>query len=298
MIVNTGSGKGSKHLYFKAPTMALRQTHEDYKGIDFKSSGYVVGPGSMHVSGNKYECVLGGPDEISEAPQELLDLLEKPEIHRAEYNGEQVDISDADIADMLKHIINDDLDYEIFIRIGMAVHSATSGSGFYLWDTWASESSKYNKRIMDMKWQSFGKSANPVTLGTLVHHAEAGGWTEEVEFVSGIEWDVPEDAPQDETGLPFSIDGVDLLRPPGFVGDVVAWINSQCRYPREDLAVAGGLFSMGNVCGLRYTDDIDDVTANLLFFVLLDPARVKKQSANRLPRFTGPQVFTAQVMDQ
>jgi len=266
MIVNTGSGKGSKHLYFKAPTMALRQTHEDYKGIDFKSSGYVVGPGSMHVSGNKYECVLGGPDEISEAPQELLDLLEKPEIHRAEYNGEQVDISDADIADMLKHIINDDLDYEIFIRIGMAVHSATSGSGFYLWDTWASDSSKYNKRIMDMKWQSFGKSANPVTLGTLVHHAEAGGWTEEVEFVSGIEWDVPEDAPQDETGLPFSIDGVDLLRPPGFVGDVVAWINSQCRYPREDLAVAGGLFSMGNVCGLRYTDDIDDVTANLFVF--------------------------------
>jgi len=278
LIVNTGSGNGSKHLYFKAPSnIALVQTHGEYPGIDFKSSGYVVGPGSMHMSGNSYELAIGSPEEIGDAPQALLDLLEKPERHRAEYNGEKVDISDDELAAMLKAIGNNDLDYEIFIRIGMAVHAATDGAGFNLWDRWASESSKYDRRQMDMKWQSFGKSANPVTLGTLIHYAEEAGYTEPVEFVSTIDWEVEEE-PEEvvEGALPFSIDGVDLLRPPGFVGDVTAWVNAQCRYPREQLAVAASLFAMGNVCGLRYTDDMDAATANLFVFCVAASASGKE----------------------
>ncbi len=37
---------------------------------------------------------------------------------------------------------------------------------------------------------------------------------------------------------PFSLAGVDLLQPPGFVGQVANWIDAQCRYPRRRLAVA------------------------------------------------------------
>jgi hypothetical protein len=193
LIVNTGSGKGSKHLFFSAPKMALLQNHPEYEGIDFKSSGFVVGAGSMHKSGNRYEAVVGTPADIGEAPAALLALLEKPEVHRTEYNGEQIDVSDDQIAEMLSKINNDDVDYEIFIRIGMAVHNCTGGSAFHLWDEWASRSSKYDRRVMDMKWQSFGKSANPVTLGTLAHYAEEGGYTESVTFVSEIIWDHVED---------------------------------------------------------------------------------------------------------
>ena len=37
--VKTGSGGGSMHLYFKVPEKtALAQHHDNYKGIDFKSS--------------------------------------------------------------------------------------------------------------------------------------------------------------------------------------------------------------------------------------------------------------------
>ncbi|MFX3983349.1 bifunctional DNA primase/polymerase, partial [Streptococcus suis] len=44
LAVATGSGGGSMHLYFHAPPeMALVQHHNDYPGIDFKSSGFVVG---------------------------------------------------------------------------------------------------------------------------------------------------------------------------------------------------------------------------------------------------------------
>lgn len=266
LIVETGSGGGSKHLYFEVDeTIALMSHLDGLKGIDFKAgSSFVVGPGSLHASGKHYEAVVGTPHDITEAPAALVELLRKPERHRAEHNGQSVDVSDQDIADMLSYI-DPDCDHESWYRIGMAVHHATGGTGFALWDEWSNNGSKYPGRsTLEKRWHSFGKSANPVTLGTLLHYAEQAGWEDSVTFTPSVMYDAPQ--AQSAEGLPFSIEGVDLLRPPGFVGDVCKWINSQCRYPRETLACAAALVAMGNVCGLRYTDDLDGVTANLFAF--------------------------------
>ena len=75
---------------------------------------------------------------------------------------------------------------------------------------------------------------------------------------------------------PFSLDGVDLLTPPGFVGDVAAWIDSQCRYPRRRLAVASALVTVGNIGGLRHEDARDGVTANMLAFCVAASATGKE----------------------
>lgn len=75
---------------------------------------------------------------------------------------------------------------------------------------------------------------------------------------------------------PFALDGVDLLTPPGFVGDVAAWIDSQCRYPRRRLAVASAIVSVGNIGGLRHEDDRDGVTANMLAFCVAASATGKE----------------------
>jgi len=75
LVVQTGSGQGSMHIYYKAPAnKSLVQTHKDYPGIDFKSSGFCVGPGSLHASGNKYQTLVGSPSEIGEAPDALVKL--------------------------------------------------------------------------------------------------------------------------------------------------------------------------------------------------------------------------------
>ena len=66
--------------------------------------------------------------------------------------------------------------------------------------------------------------------------------------------------------LPFPLTGVDLLQPPGQVGRLAAWIDSQGRRPRARLAVAGALFAVGNAAGLRFTDDRDGVSTNLFAF--------------------------------
>lgn len=264
LAVATGSGQGSMHLYFRAPEgVPLMQHHKEYEGIDFKSSGFVVGPNSRHASGNTYEAIHGSPAEIEESPPALIDLLRKPDTHRADYKGSPIDLTDNDIVEMLKHV-EPDCDHETWYRCGMAIHDATGGAGFELWDNWSKDGSKYpGCSTLEKRWHSFGKSGSPVTIATLMHYAEQGGYNQSVTFTPSVEFEPMEER---VAGLPFSIDGIDLLRPPGFVGQVTQWVNQQCRYPRENLAVAAALTAIGNVVGMRYTDDLDGVNANLFCF--------------------------------
>jgi len=260
LIVETGSGGGSKHLYFKAPeNIALAQHLDAYKGIDFKSSGYVVGAGSLHASGNRYKILVGSPADIDYAPAELIELLKKPERYRATFESKTIDVSYNQLGDMLSHITNKDLDYDVWIKIGMALHHSSAGTAYDLWEAWSSTSSKHDPADMAKKWHSFGKSANPVTLGTLVHYAESGGWKWPVEFSTN---EIIEEVEQDE----IDITGIDLRRPPGFVGEVAAWIEDQVRYKRETISVGGALVAMGNLVGLKYNDPIGAVTSNLIGF--------------------------------
>lgn len=280
LIVNTGSGGGSKHLYFKSHGEALVQSLKEYPGIDFKSSGYVVGPGSLHASGASYEVAVGSPDEIDEAPQSLISLLVKPEHHRNEYKGSILDVSHHDIADMLRYVDGYD-DYERFVEIGMCVHHTTDGTGFDLWDKWSAQSKKYNADEMHKKWHSFGKSANPKTIGTLVYYAEQGGWQQSVTFTPDVDFG--------DVSLPEDHE-VDLLRPPGFVGELAHWIETQSRRPRERLAVAAALSAMGNVAGLRYRDELDNVTSNLFAFCVAGSGTGKEaiqQAMSEIHAITG-----------
>ena len=66
--------------------------------------------------------------------------------------------------------------------------------------------------------------------------------------------------------MPLDVSQVDLLSPPGFVGQVVDWIDSQCRYPRRRLAVASGLCAIANIGGMSHEDELNAVTANMLAF--------------------------------
>jgi len=260
------TGGGGYHIYFDCPKppVALQAHLKEYPGIDFKSGSktFVVACGSQHKSGGTYETKKGNPCDLTEIPAPLLCLLKKPDHYRASLNGESLDVTEQEISDMLA-CVDADVPYDDWIKIGMSVHHSTNGDAFHLWNAWSSRGSKYNgSEELDRHWHSFGKSSNPVTIGTLFHFAETGGYKRPVTF------DMPY-AVEDEDNAgdnPFPVDTIDLLRPPGFVGKVTEWINSQCRFPREHLAVAGALQTIGNICGLRYTDDRDGVTTNLFTF--------------------------------
>ena len=287
-IVQTGSGGASKHLYFNLDEdLPLVQHLDDFPGIDFKSTGFVVGPQSRHKSGGIYQPIVGSPHDAETAPRSLLERLRKPNRHRANINGTAVDVSTQEVEQILSAIPNtDDTDYETWIRVGMALHQTLQGSseGYALWLDWSAKSGKHDPRLMDRKWHSFGKSANPVTLATLVHYAEEAGWQAPVEFISDAEF--LDDA--QETIL--DTNSVDLLRPPGFVGDLVQWINERNRHPREHLAVAAALAVVSSVAGMRYTDPLDGVTPNLFLFGVSGSATGKEsilRSCQELMRSAG-----------
>lgn len=264
LVVDTGSRGGSRHYYFRVPLppVALAQTLDAYPGIDFKSSGYVVGPGSLHASGNTYDIAYGDPSDIGAPPQGLVNILTKQDKFRATIDGNATDVSEQDIRDMLA-ALSPDCDYDQWVKIGMSVHQSTSGTGFALWDTWSSGGEKYpGTKQLDRHWHSFGKSTNPVTLGTLYHYATKAGWQQSVTFTA----DTPAEGwPDVSDGLP-AIESIDTLRPPGFVGKLVEFINARSLYPRERLAVAGALTVMSAIAGMRHKDTLDHITPNLFSF--------------------------------
>lgn len=281
LIVETGSGGGSKHLYFSVTDgRSLMSHHPDYPGIDFKSSGFVVGPGSHHVSGNTYTIADGEPYDVAQAPDKLLKKLTKPERKRLEFDGHVIDVSQKDLLEILEHIPNDDCHYDEWIEVGMAIHHSTGGAGYLLWDKWSEGSSKYDDTDMDKKWHSFGKASNPVTIGTLIHHAKKTGWAVPLEFYSEKDAVVADEEPVIDQGMPFDVTGIDLNAPPGFVGKLAAWVESRNRRPRKRLSVATALAATSNVMGLRYADARDSVTPNL-FIICVAGSRTGKEGLNQ-----------------
>jgi len=259
-IVNTGSGNGSMHLFFKAPMgVSFQQHHENFKGIDFKTSGFVVGYGSPHKSGNFYELAVGSPSEIDDAPKELVELLKVRETRRASLgDSEMIDISNAQLIEIL-NLLSPDCDYDTWIKSGMAVHNATGGSadGLKIWDDWSSKGKTYfheGEKSAYYKWHTFGKSSSQVTIGTLI---SISGWRMPVTFQPDAELlQLCKD----------DVDAVDLLRPHGLVGEIAAYINSTSLYKRERLSVHAALCVVSACGGMRHRDKEWDVRSNMFLF--------------------------------
>lgn len=84
-----------------------------------------------------------------------------------------LDLSPDAVAMLLESKPAEGLDYDAWLRVGMAIYHQTEGQGFDEWMRWSAKSSKHDPRYMRRKWQSFGGHANPVTMASII--AEAGG---------------------------------------------------------------------------------------------------------------------------
>lgn len=279
-IVRTGSGNG-EHWYFQVPCdwigKSLSGTLRDYPGIDFKSTGFVVGAGCEHVSGNRYEAILGSPAEVTEAPLELMKLLERPERTRFVLDGTTTDYSTDDLRGMVMAIPNPGRDYELYISIGMAIHSATSGSaeGSSIWHDWASRSDLYDAQMTDRKWHSFGKSANQITVGTLIKLARDNGWSPPVEFTDNTDWGELPATPESNKPAEIEDDSTDTYG--GVVGAVYEWIDSQCLFPRRHISLAAALTAVSAAASLRYRAHATyQVPLNLMVFCIADSGTGKE----------------------
>ena len=104
------SGGGGLHAYYRKPAdVCVRNGLKEYPGLEFKSVGrQMVGPGSIHPdSGKEYVVTAGDPSSLAQAPQALLDLIQRSEVPFSDFPGTGTYVNDAAtqgrFADYLAH---------------------------------------------------------------------------------------------------------------------------------------------------------------------------------------------------
>lgn len=114
------------------------------------------------------ECVGAGKPTFGMSPEQITELLNK---------------------------LPDDLHYEDWRNVGMAVHHETEGEGFDIWHEWSMNSPKYTtQEYCQAKWVSFGinTSADYTTMGTILQMIRDGGGETGLETASVDEFEVLE----------------------------------------------------------------------------------------------------------
>lgn len=84
--------------------------------------------------------------------------------------AQPLDLTEADIDALLEANPAEGLDYEDWLKTGMALAHQYSGSeaGYGRWAVWSAKSVKHDVSQMKTKWRSFRGTASPVTLRSLI----------------------------------------------------------------------------------------------------------------------------------
>ena len=137
-------------------------------------------------------------------------------------------------------VLPNDLDYEHWLAVGMAIHHETDGEGFELWEAWSARSPKHSTREHDQgKWDSFGKGGQrPVTSRSLVMLARAHGAYINIDLASPDEFDAVTATPGEK--LRFAVQPVAEFA----AGPHPGWIIKGV-LPRAELVVVFGASGSG-----------------------------------------------------
>ena len=162
---------GGFHSYFHWPH-ELTPALQGYKGIDvispYSKTRQVVIPGS-EIDGRRYEFT-SGEFEQHDVPHTLFCRL-IPQIDHGDTTIDWGKVNDA------LEYISPDAEYNEWIAIGMALHSACEGAdyGYQVFDEWSRKSDKYKENETRNKWLSF-KQDKGIGIGTLFKAAYDGGF--------------------------------------------------------------------------------------------------------------------------
>lgn len=79
------------------------------------------------------------------------------------------------VKEALTYIPNSDLDYDLWLRVGFAIHSGLGDAGYDIWIEWSQSSSKDNPAYTAKTWGHFKRDGG-ISIGTLFHMAKQNGW--------------------------------------------------------------------------------------------------------------------------
>lgn len=239
------TGAGGRHLYFLVDaTMAF--DGKPCRNVDLKVNGYVVGPGSRHVSGRYYEW------EASSDPCEGQQIASLPHWFVAKFSKglrnesivtpvAEVTLSSLEVLDIrcaLMYIRADD--YHDWVKILMALKSTGDERQSYaIAEEWSRRSNKYTAEGLCKKWKEV-KPEGGITLGTLFDMSRKAH-EEDLKTVdisrllarlgASMAWPEPESLAPEIKGMAYPIDAL-----PTIIADAVVEVQQFVQAPMAMVA--------------------------------------------------------------
>jgi hypothetical protein len=193
---------GGKHHLFRWKDGGECTTNKIAKAVDTRGGtaaaykGHIVAFPSMR-DGEMYEWAHWTAD-IPEIPSWITAITNKEwQTPLGSGRGNELVTSDdieapvtkSQMANMLKSIDPNELDYDNWLKIGMAIKSQyPEEDGLEMWEDWSRGGERFKENECGVRWNGFSDFGK-VRAGTLFFHAKEGGWQPEKNERGGNKFD-------------------------------------------------------------------------------------------------------------
>lgn len=214
------------------------------------------------------------------APMECANLPEQRGTHEA-------------VEDALRYIVNADLDYDSWVRIGMATKGALGDEGWPLFEAWSESSQKNDPKTTARSWRSFAPQR--IGAGTIYKLALDNGWEPDAELQLNGEIVMNGHHPAREflqalqAAEPISIEPQEISLPPpkpmpagwdqvgGVIADMMALMAVTAKRPQPVLALGASLCAIGALMGRKYRTE-SNIRSNLYVVGIAESGAGKNHS--------------------
>ena len=203
----------------------------------------------------------------------------------------------AAVEEALAYIVNADLDYDSWVRIGMAIKGALGDAGWPLFEAWSASSQKFEAKTTAKSWRSFAPQR--IGVGTLYKLALDNGWMPAADLqlngevvsegvhpaqglidglreglLDGLLEAAEPDAyrPPPSTPLPAGWDAVD-----GVLGEMMQLMITTAKRPQPVLALGASLCAVGALMGRKYCTE-SNIRSNLYVVGIAESGAGKNHS--------------------
>lgn len=202
----------------------------------------------------------------------------------------------AAVEDALTYIVNADLDYDSWVRIGMAIKGALGDAGWALFERWSASSQKFEPKTTAQAWRSFAPQR--IGAGTLYKLALDNGWhpaadlqlngeivAEGVHPARALLEALQSPAPMGSTS---AANAGNALPPPkplpsgwdqvgGVIADMMGLMAATAKRPQPVLALGASLCAVGALMGRKYRTE-SNIRSNLYVVGIAESGAGKNHS--------------------
>lgn len=299
------TGGGGNHYHFKVPEGSRISGTRLSPGIDIKGfGGYIVAPPSIHP-GTKapYEWEASSDpmdgEELAEAPQWLLDRLAKTTSELSPPMGQVGAIIPRDQVLEIESALDflSPEDYDLWIKVGMALNSSGAGRQAYgLWTNWSRGSEKFEESAQQKKWRSFGNNSG-LNIESIFAWASEAGWVNPMDARKRQFQEINQELLDQANGRGPTYEVVDRpgiidrTIPVSALASISDWMEQQLQY-RQPYAVTHAVLSFASAMASRhYVSPLGDPAHTYLGIVTqsVGSTRTIKKLLHRLIAESGNQ---------